>query len=124
MINSGFAMISTTGIKWVMTVVFVTLFIVIYVLDEIGFLPWLSAVYINNEYPTVRNLISLMGIITLLDCLIVLEINIISLNRLIDGGAAILALHDINHHIDDSGITDINPFVREILRLCLDSYVM
>lgn len=117
-------MIRTTGIRWVMTVVFVTLFIVVYVLDEIGFLPWLSAVYINNEYPTVRNLINLIGIITLLDCLIVLEINIISLNRLIEGGAAILALHDINHHIDDRGTTDINPFVREILRLCLDSYVM
>ena len=57
----------------------------------------------------------------LIDCLIVLVINRISLIRLILGGAAIFALHDKNHHIDESGIIDIRPFVREILRLCLDS---
>lgn len=60
----------------------------------------------------------------MIDCLIVLVISRISLIRLILGGAAIFALQDKNHHIDDSGRTDINPFVREILRLCLDSYVM
>lgn len=41
----------------------------------------------------------------------------ISLIKLILGGAAIFALHDRNHHIDDSGRTAISPFVREILRL-------
>jgi hypothetical protein len=78
----------------------------------------------NREYPTVRNLISPIGITAAIDCLIVLVINKISLIRLILGGAAMFALHDKNHHIDDSGRTDINPFVSEILRLCLDSYVM
>lgn len=78
----------------------------------------------NREYPTVRNLINPIGIITIMDCLIVLVISKISLIKLILGGAAIFALHDRNHHIDDSGSTDIIPFVNEILRLCLDSYVM
>lgn len=80
--------------------------------------------YINNEYPTVRNLINPIGIITIIDCLIVLAISRISLIKLILGGAAMFALHDRNHHIDDRGNTDIIPFVSEILRLCLDSYVI
>lgn len=78
----------------------------------------------NSEYPTVKNLISLIGIITHIDCLIVLVISRISLIKFILGGAAIFALHAKNHHIDDSGSTDVSPFVREILRLCLDSYVI
>lgn len=104
-----------------MIVVLDTLFSVIYVLDEIGLLPWFRAVYMNSEYPTVRNLIRAIGNTVLIDCLIVLVISRISLIRLILGGAAIFALHDRNHHIDDSGITDMSPFVSEILRLCLDS---
>jgi hypothetical protein len=107
-----------------MIVVLDTLFSVIYVLDEIGLLPWFRAVYMNREYPTVKNLINPIGKTVLIDCLIVPVINKISLIKLILGGAAIFALHARNHHIDDSGIIDINPFVREILRLCLDSYVM
>jgi hypothetical protein len=71
----------------------------------------------NNEYPTVRNLINLIGRIVDHDCLIVLVINRISLIRLMLGGAAMFALHDKNHHMDDSGRIDINPFVRAILRL-------
>lgn len=50
-----------------------------------------------------------------------LVINRISLIRLILGGAAMFALHERNHHIDESGRTAINPLVSEILRLCLDS---
>lgn len=71
----------------------------------------------NREYATVRNLISLIGITVIIDWLIVLEISKISLIRLILGGAAMLALHDKNHHIDESGRIDISPFVRAILRL-------
>lgn len=52
-----------------------------------------------------------------MDCLIVLVISRISLIKLILGGAAMFALHERNHHIDDSGITDIRPLVSEILRL-------
>lgn len=78
----------------------------------------------KSEYPTVRNLINPIGIIVHIDCLTVLVINRISLIKLILGGAAMFALHDKNHHIDDSGRIDISPLVRAILRLCLDSYVM
>lgn len=117
MIISGFIIIRTIGIRWIMIVVFVVLFIVIYVFDDVGFLPWFSAVYMNREYPTVRNLINPIGIIVIIDCLSVLVISRISLIRLILGGAAILALHDRNHHIDDNGRTDSSPFVNAILRL-------
>lgn len=78
----------------------------------------------NSEYPTVRNLINPIGRIVVIDCLTVLVISRISLIKLILGGAAMFALHDKNHHIDDKGNTAISPFVKEILRLCLDSYVM
>lgn len=71
----------------------------------------------NREYATVKNLISLIGMTVIIDWLTVLVINIISLIRLILGGAAMLALQDRNHHIDDSGRIDINPFVSAILRL-------
>ena len=71
-----------------MIVVLVVLFIVKYVFDESGLPPWFRAVYINSEYPTVKNLINLIGITVIADWLIVLVINIISLIRLILGGAA------------------------------------
>lgn len=51
-------------------------------------------------------------------------ISMISLKRLMDGGAAILAAVKINHHIDIVGPTDINPFVRNILRVLVISYDM
>lgn len=39
-------------------------------------------------------------------------INIISLSRLIDGGAAIFTDKNKNHHIDRVGQIDIIPFVK------------
>lgn len=49
-------------------------------------------------------------------------ISIISLKRLIEGGAAILALSIKNHSIDRVGVTVNNPLVSMILRVCLISY--
>ena len=117
-------MIRIVGMMCRMIVVFVVLFIVMYVFDDVGLPPWFSAVYMNREYPTVRNLISPIGMMVIIDCLIILVINRISLMRLILGGAAILAPHARNHHMVASGSTAINPLVSAILRLCLDSYVM
>jgi hypothetical protein len=48
--------------------------------------------------------------------------SVISLNKLIDGGAAILAAVNINHHIVIMGLMVINPFVRNILRVWVISY--
>lgn len=48
---------------------------------------------------------------------IVEVINIISLNRLSDGGAAILIDVNINHHSVSVGTVDIIPFIRNILRV-------
>lgn len=52
------------------------------------------------------------------------EINRISLIKLIDGGAAMLEAVNKNHHIVIIGATDINPFVRNILRVCVISYLI
>ena len=49
---------------------------------------------------------------------------IISLNRLIDGGAAIFQAEKINHHIDRIGNDTIIPLVKYILRVWVISYVM
>jgi hypothetical protein len=45
------------------------------------------------------------------------EINIISLKRLIVGGAAMLLAVNRNHHIVITGITTIKPFVINSLRV-------
>jgi hypothetical protein len=49
-------------------------------------------------------------------------INIISLNKLIDGGAAMLAAVNKNHHIDIVGLIHINPLDKNILRVKVISY--
>lgn len=84
----------------------------IFILD-----PWLVDEYRYREYATVTNLIILNGITTIIDCFIIAIINIISLIRLILGGAAILAHENINHHIEIFGIIDIIPLVSRILRV-------
>jgi len=50
-------------------------------------------------------------------------ISIISLSKLIDGGAAIFAAVNRNHHIVIIGAIDIIPFVKNILRVCVISYL-
>ena len=52
------------------------------------------------------------------------EINIISLIRLIDGGAAIFIAVNINHHIDKVGYVVNIPFIRKILRVLVNSQVI
>jgi len=44
-------------------------------------------------------------------------INIISLNKFSDGGAAIFADSSKNHHIDNVGQIDNMPFVKYMLRV-------
>ena len=48
-------------------------------------------------------------------------INMISLSRLIDGGAAIFAHTIRNHHIDRIGEVASSPLVSAILRVCVYS---
>lgn len=48
-------------------------------------------------------------------------ISIISLSKLIDGGAAIFALQNKNHHIDIDGRKVSIPFIRKRLRVWLIS---
>jgi len=67
------------------------------------------------------NLITPSGIARIIFLDTVLVINIISLNRLIVGGAAMLALNVKNHSIDKVGVQNSRPFVRTILRVCLIS---
>lgn len=50
-------------------------------------------------------------------------ISMISLSKLIDGGAAMFAAVNKNHHILIMGVIDIIPLVRWILRVLVISYV-
>jgi len=70
----------------------------------------------------VKNLINEIKIIEYRDEDNTAEINIISLIKLIDGGAAIFAAVKINHHIDMIGLTHINPLVKNMLRVLVISY--
>lgn len=70
-----------------------------------------------REYAAEKNLTILSKIILLIDVDIIAVINIISLNRLIDGGAAIFLAVNINHHIVRVGIINIIPFVKYRLRV-------
>lgn len=82
------------------------------------------AVYRNSEYATVVNLslASANASRVFLDS--VPEINMISLSRLIVGGAAILALISRNHIRVRFGAIINRPFVRIILRVWFISYVI
>lgn len=53
----------------------------------------------------------------MIDFVSVVVIRVISLRRLIDGGAAIFAAVNKNHHIVMIGLIVIRPFVRNILRV-------
>jgi len=55
---------------------------------------------------------------------IILVNNIISLNKLIEGGAAIFIILNKNHNIDIDGIIDNIPLVKNILREWVTSYII
>jgi len=74
-----------------------------------------------REYIAVKNLTNLSRGIINIDLLKAAVINIISLRRLIDGGAAMFAAVNKNHHIVIIGLMVINPFVRNILRVWVTS---
>jgi len=69
----------------------------------------------------VKKLIIAKGNIKMVACDIVPVINIISLRRLIDGGAAILAQTSKNHHNEIIGRDISSPLVKAILRVCVIS---
>jgi hypothetical protein len=70
-----------------------------------------------NEYTPVINVRIDKGIINIIEKDIVEVISIISLRRLIVGGAAMLIAENMNHHIDIDGIILIIPFIKNILRV-------
>ena len=74
-----------------------------------------------REYIAVKNLTKPNSGIKYRDLDSVAVINIISLNRLIDGGAAMLAAVNKNHHMVIIGLMVINPLVKNILRVCVIS---
>jgi len=65
----------------------------------------------------VKNLSNPSSGINCIDLLKVAVMSVISLNRLIDGGAAMLAAVNMNHHIVIIGLIVINPLVKNILRV-------
>lgn len=79
-------------------------------------------VYIISEYAAVKKLINEILIKDIVDFEIIEEISMISLSKLIEGGAAIFAAANRNHHIVMIGLIIISPFVKNILRVCVISY--
>lgn len=70
-----------------------------------------------REYIAVRNLTRPSNGTKYRDLDRVAVINIISLSKLIEGGAAIFAAVNINHHMVIVGLIVINPLVKNILRV-------
>jgi len=75
-----------------------------------------------SEYAAVKKLTIEIIIKDIVDLDMIDVISIISLSRLIDGGAAMLAAVNKNHHMVIVGAIDISPFTRNILRVCVISY--
>lgn len=75
-----------------------------------------------REYAAVKNLIKETNKIDAKENDKIDEIKIISLRRLIDGGAAILAPVNKNHHKVIMGLIHIRPLVRNMLRVWVISY--
>ncbi len=96
-------------------------FIVGVAFEAVNIFPWCVAVNMYREYAAVKNLvnprrISLVGQYARIDV-----ISMISLIRLIDGGAAMFLAVNRNHHIDSAGSITRSPFVRYRLRVCVNS---
>lgn len=70
-----------------------------------------------REYIAVRNLTRPSNGTKYRDLDRVAVISIISLSKLIEGGAAIFAAVNINHHIVMVGLIVINPLVKNMLRV-------
>jgi hypothetical protein len=74
-------------------------------------------VYMYKEYAAVKNLVRPRRISLVDDILRIDVISIISLIKLIDGGAAIFLAVKRNHHIVSVGDSTIMPFVKNSLRV-------
>lgn len=70
-----------------------------------------------NEYTAVKNLRNANTTIEVNDMEIILVRRKISLNKLNDGGTAMFADNNKNHHIDKVGVNIIIPFVKYLLRV-------
>ena len=82
-----------------------------------GDAPCCVVVYKFNEQAAARNLIIISKIIVVLDAAKIDVSNMISLSRLIEGGAAMFHAENKNHHIDRLGTIIKIPFVKNILRV-------
>jgi hypothetical protein len=74
--------------------------------------------YMFKEYVPVINLSSAKNSIKYKENDVEATISMISLNRLIDGGAAMFTAVYRNHHIVIVGRNLIMPFIKNILRVC------
>ncbi len=90
--------------------------IIIGLMNE-GEAPCWVVVYRFSEYAAARNLIIINKIIVTLEVLKIDVSSMISLNKLIEGGAAIFHAENKNHHIDKLGTMIKIPLVKYILRV-------
>jgi len=75
-----------------------------------------------REYMAVKNLTSPRSGIRNSDFVSAAVIKVISLSKLMEGGAAIFAAVKRNHHIVIVGLIVISPLVKNILRVWVISY--
>lgn len=118
---SGLIINAMIGNKWVIRRVISLDFIIWSGLAKELRWPCWTVEYMWREYAAVRNLINLIEIRERVVLEITEVISMISLRRLIDGGAAMLQAENKNHHMDIIGVTLINPLVRNILRVLVIS---
>jgi hypothetical protein len=89
-----------------------------------GDCPCCVEVYRNREYAAAIKLIIAMRAEEIKEYDRILVRRIISPIKFIEGGAAMLAAENINHQKDIAGNNIIMPFVMNILRVCVVSYVI
>jgi hypothetical protein len=114
---SGLKIKVIIGIMCVTSIKFWALLVMGVEFVKFGVAPCWVFPYIFSEYTPVINVTSARVDMKNGEKDIVAVINIISLNRLIDGGAAIFTEENINHHIVILGINIIIPFIKNILRV-------
>ena len=92
-------------------------------LENEGIWPCCVDEYMLSEQAAAKNLIIIKNKADTVDLDKTEVSRIISLIRLIDGGAAIFQAVNKNHHIVNVGQIVISPLVKYILRVCVISYV-
>lgn len=121
--SSGFVIRIIIGMMCIESKYISFIFILFMGLENEGICPCWVDEYIFREYAAAKKLIVIRNSADEVDLDKTEVRRIISLIKLIDGGAAIFQAVKRNHHMVKVGQTVISPLVKYILRVCVSSYV-